>query len=299
MAGGGTLWMGDLEPYMDEIFITQAFIQMGEPVANVKLIKSKTTGLLAGYCFVEFHDVDTAHKAMLRLNGKIVPGSRPFRRFKLNHASYGKEHLAVPEYSLFVGDLTDDVDDLSLYQGFAKKYKSIRAAKVVLDGTGRSKGYGFVRFTDEEEQQRAITEMQHYCGIGKKIIRVSLATPKKHNPPVAPGTSLPPGGSHPYYTQYPQYPYYSQWSGYTGQQYYAVAPSSSASHAYSHYDYAGGWDQSGQYEDEDLEDPCVEVDVQKVNKEFIETSEEFYTALEDSRWNPLDSVMSKVPGKAS
>ena len=31
----------------------------------------------AGYCFVEFTDGETAHRAMLRLNGKKVPGSSP------------------------------------------------------------------------------------------------------------------------------------------------------------------------------------------------------------------------------
>ena len=33
--------------------------------------------LPAGYCFVEFNDEEEARRAMLRLNGKIVPGSDP------------------------------------------------------------------------------------------------------------------------------------------------------------------------------------------------------------------------------
>lgn len=50
---------------------------------------------------------------------------------------------------------------------------------VVLDCSGHNKGYGFVRFTDETEQQKALIEMHHFFGIGKKCIRVSLATPKR------------------------------------------------------------------------------------------------------------------------
>ena len=49
---------------------------------------------------------------------------------------------------------------------------------VVLDEAGKSKGYGFVRFTSEEEQQLALNEMQYHTGIGQKPIRVSLAVPK-------------------------------------------------------------------------------------------------------------------------
>jgi len=50
----------------------------------------------------------------------------------------------------------------------------------VLDNTGKSRGYGFVRFTNEADQQRALIEMQGYSGINGKPLRISLATPKKY-----------------------------------------------------------------------------------------------------------------------
>lgn len=43
--------------------------------------------------------------------------------------------------------------------------------------SGMSRGYGFVRFGDEADQQRALTEMQGvYCG--NRPMRISTATPK-------------------------------------------------------------------------------------------------------------------------
>lgn len=43
--------------------------------------------------------------------------------------------------------------------------------------TGQSRGYGFVRFSDEGDQQRALLEMQGvYCG--NRPMRISTATPK-------------------------------------------------------------------------------------------------------------------------
>ena len=43
--------------------------------------------------------------------------------------------------------------------------------------SGMSRGYGFVRFSDEGDQQRALTEMQGvYCG--NRPMRISTATPK-------------------------------------------------------------------------------------------------------------------------
>ena len=43
--------------------------------------------------------------------------------------------------------------------------------------TGLTRGYGFVRFTDQNDQQRALIEMQGFM-IGTRPIRVSVATPK-------------------------------------------------------------------------------------------------------------------------
>ena len=50
---------------------------------------------------------------------------------------------------------------------------------VVLDNEGKKRGYGFVRFTDEADQGRALNEMNNFSGIGGKAIRVSLAAPKR------------------------------------------------------------------------------------------------------------------------
>lgn len=40
------------------------------------------------------------------------------------------------------------------------------------------RGYGFVKFTDELEQKRALTECQGAVGLGSKPVRLSVAIPK-------------------------------------------------------------------------------------------------------------------------
>ncbi|CAH8642795.1 unnamed protein product [Schistosoma haematobium] len=169
--------MGDLEPYMDEMFIKRAFETSGENIVSVKVIRNKATGQTLGYGFIEFANSTSARDAMLKLNGKLIPGA-PTRRFKLNHASYGKDSTSSNECSLFVGEITD-VDDLALFNAF-KKYPTCRSAKVVMTN-GKSRGYGFVRFLTESDMDKALIEMQNYCGLGYKPIRVSLAIPKRYN----------------------------------------------------------------------------------------------------------------------
>ncbi|XP_069935071.1 tRNA selenocysteine 1-associated protein 1 isoform X6 [Oryctolagus cuniculus] len=163
----------------------------------------------AGYCFVEFADLATAEKCLHKINGKPLPGATPAKRFKLNYATYGKQPDNSPEYSLFVGDLTADVDDGMLYEFFVKVYPSCRGGKVVLDQTGVSKGYGFVKFTDELEQKRALTECQGAVGLGSKPVRLSVAIPKASRVKPMEYSQMYSYSYNQYYQQYQNY--YAQW----------------------------------------------------------------------------------------
>ena len=60
---------------------------------------------------------------------QIIPNSNPPVRFKLNHNS---TRLAPGEIdtSIWVGDLTPEVDDFALYRYFTTRYGTVRCAKV-------------------------------------------------------------------------------------------------------------------------------------------------------------------------
>ncbi|KAF2174904.1 mRNA binding post-transcriptional regulator [Zopfia rhizophila CBS 207.26] len=192
-----TLWMGELEPWIDENFVRSIWYNMGEQV-NVKMIRDKFSGSNAGYCFVDFPTPAAAAKA-LTLNGQLIPNSN--RPFKLNWASGGgladrSRDDRGPEYSIFVGDLGPEVNEFVLVSLFQSKFPSCKSAKIMSDPiSGMSRGYGFVRFNDESDQQRALTEMQGvYCG--NRPMRISTATPKnKSGGPGGPGgMGMQPGG---------------------------------------------------------------------------------------------------------
>jgi RNA recognition motif-containing protein len=109
-----------------------------------------------------------------------MPGTE--HTFRLNWASFSSGERrpdAGPDHSIFVGDLAPDVTDYLLQETFRVNYPSVRGAKVVTDpNTGRPKGYGFVKFADENEKNRAMTEMNgQYCST--RPMRISAAIPKK------------------------------------------------------------------------------------------------------------------------
>ncbi|OLL24868.1 putative RNA-binding protein [Neolecta irregularis DAH-3] len=185
--------MGELDPtWMDEAAVRAIWYNQGENV-NVKMIRDKFQNSPAGYCFVEFTSATAAAKA-LALNGQLIPNSN--RLFKLNWASGGgmndRRDDRGPEFSIFVGDLGPETNEFVLLNIFQSRYPSCKSAKIMTDAqTGHSRGYGFVRFSDEAEQQDALSEMQGvYCG--NRPMRINSATPKNRNPGLAAGGGLMP-----------------------------------------------------------------------------------------------------------
>ncbi|GAV86339.1 RRM_1 domain-containing protein [Cephalotus follicularis] len=174
-----TIWVGDLLHWMDETYLHSCFSQTGE-VSSAKVIRNKQTGQSERYGFVEFYTHAMAEKVLQSYNGLVMPNSDQV--FRLNWASFSAtERRSDPgsDLSIFVGDLAPDVTDTLLQETFASRYPSVKGAKVVFDSnTGRSKGYGFVRFGDENERSKAMTEMNGaYCS--SRAMRIGVATPKK------------------------------------------------------------------------------------------------------------------------
>ncbi|XP_076956314.1 polyadenylate-binding protein RBP47-like [Bidens hawaiensis] len=174
-----TVWVGDLHHWMDETYLQSCFSQIGE-VQSIKVIRNKQTGQSDRYGFVEFQSHSAAEKVIQSYNGTLMPNTDQV--FRLNWASFStgeKRGDIGSDLSIFVGDLAPDVTDSILLETFASRYPSVKGAKVVVDtNTMCSKGYGFVRFSDESERSKAMNEMNgQYCS--SRPMRIGVATPKK------------------------------------------------------------------------------------------------------------------------
>jgi RNA recognition motif-containing protein len=87
---------------------------------------------------------------------------------------------------LYVGNLPYSVTDASLGDHFAKA-GTVTSASVIMDKmTGRSKGFGFVEMSADEEATRAI-EMWDGKEMDGRTIRVSEARPMEPRAPRAGG----------------------------------------------------------------------------------------------------------------
>lgn len=86
-------------------------------------------------------------------------------------------------FRIFVGNLAGEVTDESLLKAFSK-YGSVQKARVVRDKrTTKSKGYGFVSFSDGDEYFQAAKDMQgKYIGSHPVLIKRSTTEIKAVNP---------------------------------------------------------------------------------------------------------------------
>ena len=162
MSAENTLWMGDIEPSMNESIILDSFKYFNIIPTNVKLIKDKVKNINKTYCFVTFKNVQDANKALKNLNGNKLPTTNI--HFKLNWADYQTNSTKTA----YVGNLHTNIGDKELFQLFSQKYKSVHHANVIYEN-GISKGYGFVTFKNEDDYARSLIEMNGYNFYGNQI----------------------------------------------------------------------------------------------------------------------------------
>ena len=158
-----TLWMGDIEPWMTHELIKNSFIEYGLEPSSIKMIRDHKYNITKNYCFINFETIIEANKAIIKLNGKLIPKTNI--NFRLNWAN---KHCEMNR-NLYIGNLPNDIDDIQLFNIFKEKYSSVHHVSIMTEN-GISKGYGFIQFTDQYDYDNCLKEMDGYIIKGKHII---------------------------------------------------------------------------------------------------------------------------------
>lgn len=128
------------------------------------------------YGFVEYDDPGAAERAMTTLNGRRVHQSEIMVNWAYQSNTNTKEDTSN-HFHIFVGDLSNEVNDEVLLQAFSA-FGSVSEARVMWDmKTGRSRGYGFVAFRDRAEAEKALSSMDGEW-LGSRAIRCNWANQK-------------------------------------------------------------------------------------------------------------------------
>ncbi|CAM6036590.1 unnamed protein product [Sphagnum compactum] len=186
---GPKLYVGNLPWTCDSQQLAEIFQDVGN-VELVEVIYDRETSRSRGFGFVTMASQEEATVAKEKLDGYSlggraltvsfpqanrggarVPSERPFRDRPFGGGGYDSEN------KLFIGNLSWGVDDESLRAKFSD-YGKVLDAKVIYDReSGRSRGFGFVTYSNADEVNDAIQNLDGADYDGRQI-RVNLAGDK-------------------------------------------------------------------------------------------------------------------------
>lgn len=161
-----SVYVGNIHPHVTDALLQEVFSNTG-PLEGCKLIKKDKSS----YGFVDYFDRRSAALAIVTLNGRHLFG----QPIKVNwaYASSQREDTSG-HFNVFVGDLSPEVTDATLFACFSV-YPSCSDARVMWDQkTGRSRGFGFVSFRNQQDAQSAINDLNGKW-LGNRQIRCNWA----------------------------------------------------------------------------------------------------------------------------
>ncbi|KAK5826883.1 hypothetical protein PVK06_021816 [Gossypium arboreum] len=196
-----SVYVGNIHTQVTEPLLQEVFASTG-PVEGCKLVRKEKSS----YGFIHYFDRRSAALAILSLNGRHLFG----QPIKVNwaYASGQREDtsglcmflfakfcsdilmmcwqlfynllfdtimIGAGHFNIFVGDLSPEVTDAMLFACFSV-YPSCSDARVMWDQkTGRSRGFGFVSFRNQQDAQSAINDLSGKW-LGSRQIRCNWAT---------------------------------------------------------------------------------------------------------------------------
>ena len=186
MNASRTLWMGNIETWMDSKHILSIFksinivpLKLNIPIQNLK----------KGCCFVEFDSPDTANKVLYTYNGKNVNGITMKLNWVNSHSNKEQQQTqyhttfndSSKRYTIYVGNIDKKTNSDELKSFFLLNYTSVQSAKIIYDPiTGVSKGFGFVDFGKYDDYINALNSKVSKVLKGNKLI-INPTKPKKDN----------------------------------------------------------------------------------------------------------------------
>lgn len=168
---------------LDEEGLKKLFGEYGE--IKSACIMRDSDGKSKGFGFVCFSEPESAESAVEKLHGKDMNGhslyvsraQRKAERQEVLRQHFEKQRAErLSKYAsgvnLYVKNLDDSIDDERLREAFSP-FGKITSAKVMTDGAGHSKGFGFVCFNTPEEAKEAVNMNGNL--LGSKPLYVALA----------------------------------------------------------------------------------------------------------------------------
>jgi polyadenylate-binding protein len=161
-----SLYVGDLHPDVTEAMLYEIFNSVG-PVASIRVCRDTASRRSLGYGYVNFHSVSDAERGLDTLNYSSIKGRACRIMWSQRDPSLRKSGTG----NVYVKNLDRNIDNKALFDTFSL-FGHILSCKVATDPNGKSRGYGFVHYENEEAARSAIDRVNG-MQIGDKTVEVT------------------------------------------------------------------------------------------------------------------------------
>ena len=197
-----------------------------------------------------------------------------------------------------MSDLPETITEDEFKKSFASRFESLKTAKLFREKD--NKVYGFVRFTDLNDQRDALIHMNGFLGLGKKPIKVTLAIPKRS---LAEATNK---ISTTYSDMYESYwndnSAMTNYGAYQASSSRAILVSSNSTmdtNSWDMFEKDSDEDEADEDDDKDedrLIDHSTPLNIDAMNTDYINKSNEVWDSMEKDRWlYNLDGEVGILP----
>jgi len=193
-SGVGNVFIKNLDKSIDNKAMYDTFSAFGN-ILSCKVAQDGD-GTSKGYGFVHFETEEAAMNAIQKVNGMLLNEKKVFVGRFVPRKEREKElgEKAKKFTNVYIKNFGDDLSDDKLKEMFTKfgkitSYKVVRDDKanssgdtsdmgeVLIDDSGKAKGFGFVSFEDSESAEKAVDELNGQ-EIGGKTLYVGRAQKK-------------------------------------------------------------------------------------------------------------------------
>ncbi|XP_008850684.1 polyadenylate-binding protein 5 isoform X2 [Nannospalax galili] len=175
-SGVGNIFIKNLDKSIDNRALFYLFSAFGN-ILSCKVVCDDNGS--KGYAYVHFDSLAAANRAIWHMNGVRLNNRQVYvGRFKFpeERAAEVRTRDRATFTNVFVKNFGDDMDDEKLKELFSE-YGPTESVKVIRDASGKSKGFGFVRYETHESAQKAVLEL-HGKSIDGKVLYVGRAQKK-------------------------------------------------------------------------------------------------------------------------
>ncbi|CAH8372873.1 unnamed protein product, partial [Eruca vesicaria subsp. sativa] len=151
-AGDTLLHVGDIEPTVTDYVLFDTFSQEGQ-VSSARICRDTITGRSLGYGYVGFHYSRDAQRAIEMMNRTAINGKEIRVIYHVHDPSLLRKRSVG---RIFIKNLEESIGHNALYDTFSSFGSILRFKLATNNDTGRSKGFGFVQYDNEESALKAI-----------------------------------------------------------------------------------------------------------------------------------------------